>query len=158
MLTHCDDSRSPVDAHDHGAEVAAKHGIARSPRWPEVVRAHLSIQPVCVACARKGARVEVHHVFPFHLCIALGRPDLELDERNLITLCADSDEHGAGDHHLLLGHFDDWESVNARVRMESATAFHGWSAEQLRANEAWRNSRRTGPRILGRWARGIGAR
>jgi hypothetical protein len=31
----------------------------------------------------------VHHIFPFHYCIALGRPDLELDDRNLITLCED---------------------------------------------------------------------
>ena len=30
--------------------------------------------------------MQVHHVFPFHSCIALGLPDLELDLRNLITL------------------------------------------------------------------------
>jgi len=44
-------------------------------------------------CCKPGtntrAGLQVHHIFPFHYCIALGRPDLELDDRNLITLCED---------------------------------------------------------------------
>ena len=122
---------------DHGAEVAAKLGIARSGEWSHVEKLHLLKQPHCVACARPRGRVEVHHIFPFHLCVRLGRPDLELDPRNLVTLCAESSSAGAGDHHLLLGHFDDYESMNLGVRREAAHDFHGWLARRIRADLRW---------------------
>ena len=63
----------PALSGDHGARVAASYGIARSTQWPEVCRAHLAKQPACVACSRPGARVEVHHVVPFHFCVCLRR-------------------------------------------------------------------------------------
>jgi hypothetical protein len=134
---------------DHGALLAARCGIHRSPKWKEVKRAHLAKHPQCVACVHPGARVDVHHVFPFHLCILVGRPDLELDERNLVTLCAESNEHGAGDHHLLLGHFDDWDSMNVHVRREAEHAFHGMSAVQIRASAVWRDLAGGRPQHLG---------
>jgi hypothetical protein len=74
---------------DHGARVAASFEIECSGHWPEVVRRHLAREPHCVSCRPNGRKlgpVQVHHIFPFHYCIALGRADLELDERNLITL------------------------------------------------------------------------
>ncbi|HEY1959995.1 MAG TPA: hypothetical protein VGH28_30510 [Polyangiaceae bacterium] len=123
---------------DHGTLVAERYGVTRSTKWPSVERAHLARSPECVACRRPGARVAVHHIFPFHICVLLGRPDLELDTRNLITLCAESDERGAGDHHLLIGHFDDWESMNVHVGADARERFHGMTAVQLRASEAWR--------------------
>ena len=132
-------SRLPRDAHDHGACIAKDHGMERSPRWPAVERAHLAKHPVCAACLRGGANVDVHHILPFRVCIALGRPDLELDERNVITLCAESDERGAGNHHLLLGHLDDWSSMNVEVAAQAARRFHGFDAEKLRACEAWQD-------------------
>jgi 5-methylcytosine-specific restriction enzyme A len=110
---------------------AGQHGIARSDKWPAVERAHLEKHPQCVACVSPGAVVAVHHVMPFHICIALGRPDLELDERNLITLCAG----GEGEHHLLLGHSDDWDSMNLSVRHDARGVFHGKSAKEIPA--AW---------------------
>ncbi|MGH7286092.1 MAG: hypothetical protein ACRELY_31610 [Polyangiaceae bacterium] len=131
--------RLPRDAHDQGARIAESHGMARSPRWPAVERAHLAKHPVCAACLRGGAKVDVHHILPFHICIALGRPDLELDERNLITLCAQSDARGAGNHHLLLGHLDDWSSMNLDVAAQAARRFHGLDQEKLRACKAWRS-------------------
>lgn len=117
-----------VDTHEDD------HGIARSDKWPAVERAHLAKHPQCAACVRIGAPVAVHHVMPFHICIRLGRPDLELDERNLITLCAG----GEGEHHLLLGHLDDWESMNLNVRRDARMVFHGMSARAIRANAEWR--------------------
>ena len=122
---------------DHGAQVAAKLGIARSGEWSRVEKLHLATQPHCIACARPRGRVEVHHVFPFHFCVRLGRPDLELDPRNLVTLCAESGGDEAGDHHLLLGHFDDYESMNLGVRREAAHDFHGWLARSIRADLRW---------------------
>ncbi len=125
---------------ERGTLIAERYGVTRSAEWPEVVRAHLTRKPACVACRHPGARVEVHHVFPFHFCVRLGRPDLEVDERNLVTLCAESDARGAGNHHLLLGHFDDYESMNLHVRSEASHAFHAMSAVELRASEAWRRA------------------
>ena len=130
---------------DPGGEVAERYDIVRSSKWPSVERAHLAKQPQCVACRHPGARVAVHHVFPFHLCVALGRRDLELDERNLVTLCAESAERGAGNHHLLIGHFDDYESMNVRARHEAEHQFHGMTAVQLRASARWRELARHRP-------------
>lgn len=112
---------------DRGAEVAQKYGRARSPEWPEVAREHLLHQPACAACGYQGQGIQVHHIRPFHLF-----PQLELDPTNLITLC----EVKGRDHHLLLGHLDDWESYNLNVR-EDVSRFHNEKAKQIRANPAW---------------------
>lgn len=56
-------------------------GVKRSPKWPTVRRAHLKREPVCQLCGCTiKARLNVHHVVPFHLA-----PDMELLEDNLIT-------------------------------------------------------------------------
>jgi len=90
--------------------------------------------------------LEVHHIFPLHFCVALGRPDLELDERNLMTLCADKN---AGNHHLLVGHFDDYESMNLHARNEAVHMFHGLSATQILANIDWHHRAPKRPKHLG---------
>jgi hypothetical protein len=79
----------------------------------------------------------VHHIFPFHLCIALGRPDLELDPRNLVTLCQSESGRRTEDHHLLLGHLDDFESANLDVVADAQLLFHAMSAQQIRADPRW---------------------
>lgn len=112
---------------DHGWEVAHKHGRERSPEWPRVEQEHLLHEPACVACGYRGQGLQVHHIKPFHLY-----PELELDPRNLITLC----EVKGRDHHLLLGHLDDWESYNPKVRTD-VQRFHKENARQIRANPAW---------------------
>jgi hypothetical protein len=133
---------------DPGASVALRYDITRSSKWPHVERAHLAKQPHCVACRApmKGVRVEVHHIFPVHFCVALGRADLELDERNLVTLCT---AQTAGNHHLLVGHFDDYESMNLHARNEAEHMFHGLTARQLLANIEWRHRAPKRPAHLG---------
>ncbi len=66
-------------------------------------------------------------LWQFHL-----HPNLELDPRNLITLC----ELPGRDHHLLIGHLDEWESYNVNVR-DDAKRYYGKSADQIRANATW---------------------
>src|SRR5262249_40052921 len=98
---------------DHGELEAAKFDIRRSPEWPKVEKAHLAKQAHCICCRpgyKSEAGLQVHHIFPFHYCIALGRPDLELDDRNLITLCENEKSEPGEDHHLLVGHLDDFQS------------------------------------------------
>lgn len=79
---------------------------ARSPHWGTVRAKHLLAQPECQVCDT-CLGVEVHHIQPFHL-----HPELELDERNLISLCLP--------HHLLAGHLMRWKSFNPDCRADVA--------------------------------------
>jgi len=112
---------------DYGAHVARQNGHERSPQWQRVRREHLLREPACVACGRKGRGLQVHHIKPFHL-----HPRLELDPRNLITLC----EGRGRDHHLLLGHLSSWESYNEHVR-DDARRFYRKTGAQIRADSHW---------------------
>ena len=83
-------------------------GAKRSGSWPATEAGHLRKHPTCAACGRADDP-EVHHIIPFHL-----RPDLELDEKNLITLC------GKRGCHFLFGHLLSWLSYNAHVVIDAA--------------------------------------
>ena len=120
--------RSPVHPEDAGG---ARHGIQRSPAWPHAEKLHLQLQPTCVCCKpgmHPNAGVQVHHIFPFHYVIALGRPDLELDQRNLITLCENEEGKPGENHHLLVGHLDSFQSSNLSVVEHAEKTFFGNSA------------------------------
>lgn len=122
---------------DRGQEEAIRTiGRARSSRWPAVEKAFRKIHPQCVCCVVPNTQhVQIHHRFPFHYCVALGRPDLELDARNLITLC-EWPSHPSPDHHLIIGHLDDFRSSNLDVA-EDAVTFRGMSAKQIRGDARW---------------------
>jgi hypothetical protein len=125
---------------DHDAIHAEEHGVRRSPRWPAVERAFLKAKPWCECCGRDKVLprgVQVHHCFPFHFAILLGRPDLELDPRNLIGLCETEKGIILPCHHVLLGHLDLFKSYNAHVREDAAHRYHGWSAAQIKACPVW---------------------
>jgi hypothetical protein len=123
--------------HDHGAEEAKRTiGNARSSHWPTVEKAFRKLHPQCVCCVvRSTKHVQIHHRFPFHYCVALGRPDLELDMRNLITLC-EWPSHPSPDHHLLVGHLDSFKSSNLHVA-EDALTFRGMSAAEIQKDPRW---------------------
>lgn len=112
---------------DHGQHVAKLHGHTRSPMWGSVEKAHRLIEPRCVVCGYKGSKIQVHHIKPFHL-----HPLLELDPKNLITLC----EAKGREHHLLIGHLDNWESYNEHVR-EDVKRFRNKTEKQIRADLHW---------------------
>lgn len=83
-------------------------GQPRSGSWPRVRREHLQREPACAACGR-SKDLEVHHIVPFHQ-----RPELELEESNLITLCGDP-------CHLVFGHLLDYRRrANQHVREDAA--------------------------------------
>lgn len=112
----------------------------RSPEWSKVERAHLTKFPRCACCApgtNLKAGLQVHHKFPFHYCVALGRPDLELDERNLITLCEDEAGKPGQNHHLLIGHVDSFQSSNLDVEEDATRTFHGMTADAIKADARW---------------------
>lgn len=67
-------------------------------------------------------------------------PDLELDERNLISLCETEDDRPSEDHHLLVGHFDDFKSSKLDVVKDASVTFFGSSGAEVRASEAWKRN------------------
>lgn len=107
-------------------------GYRRSEKWEEVRKTYLAEFPKCSMCEVTGA-VEAHHIYPFHICIELGRPDLELDKRNLVTLC---EGEGSNEHHFLIGHLGGWESFNTILRAD-LKVFKGTTQDEIRQDRLW---------------------
>lgn len=87
----------------------------RSGHWQKVRAEHLAKHPACEVCGHDGEKVNVHHIRPFHL-----HPDLELDPKNLITLCEDE---GFVNCHLFIGHLGNFKGWNPAV-IADAAQFH----------------------------------
>ena len=120
--------------------IQRKFGLERSPAWPKVEKTFQAAHPRCAACGATGL-LNVHHIFPFHYVVLVGRPDLELDPRNLLTLCIGPD----CEHHVLLGHLDDYESYNPKV-LRFVQALAGKSNRQIRADAAWQQAHAAKPK------------
>lgn len=88
------------------------HDHKRSTEWPRVRAEHLKKYPVCEACGQND-KLQVHHVLPFHL-----DPKLELDPKNLITLCTDGPCHI--NCHFIWGHLGNTKCNNPNVREDAA--------------------------------------
>jgi hypothetical protein len=109
--------------------------LKRSPHWPKARKAFLALHPKCYACGSTGSP-NVHHMYPFHFVVLCGRPDLELDPRNYITLCTLKDN----EHHVLLGHLDDYESYNPDVKTFVKT-YHGKDSAFIRQDAKFLNAK-----------------
>lgn len=112
-----------------GPAVPARNHL-RNPLWPERERAFLNRNPACAVCGLEGP-VVAHHILPVPYCLAVGRPDLELDERNLIPLCHATPRASCEDHHLYVGHLGDYHSFNLRVREDATGRFKGTRRSRL---------------------------
>lgn len=76
-------------------------GAIRSSQW-EIVRSEfIKKNPICSICGSRKD-LNVHHIQPFHII-----PTLELDPKNLITLCHP--------HHLYFAHFGNWKLWNVSI-------------------------------------------
>lgn len=84
-------------------------GVPRDGRWAAVRQNYVKRHPTCAACGGRS-EVEVHHVVPVSWP---GGKELELEERNFVSLCRV--------HHLWVGHLGSWESRNPDVREDAAT-------------------------------------
>ena len=135
---------SPIGITDPGAIVAGE--IPRSGQWPAVENAHLQQHPACAACGLGQPRqgLQVHHMLPFHFCVKLGRPELELDERNLMTLCDET----INNHHLLLGHLGDFQSYNPNVKADVAGPLSKLGDDQIDADPSWQAEMQRRPPFL----------
>ena len=79
----------------------------RSSQWSTVRKNFLKNNCTCAVCGG-NKKLEVHHKKPFH-----AHPELELDPKNLITLC-ESKSNGVTCH-LLFGHLGNYRSINPAV-------------------------------------------
>lgn len=103
----------------------APKGAKRSSKWRKIRATHIAKYPYCAICGRKS-KVEVHHKVPFHIA-----PDMELDPKNLTTLC-ENKKNGISCH-LLVGHLGNFTRVNEAVDIDIIT----W---RMKLNVFWRNS------------------
>ena len=120
---------------DNGAEEAKRHGVERSSHWTTVEKAHKIMEPFCKACGQANRHsIQVHHKFPFHYAVALGRPDLELDHRNLISLCETTENNPSPNHHLRIGHLGDFKEGNLLVEEDSTKTFFQLDEKTIEEN------------------------
>ena len=106
--------------------------VVRDPKWTDVRNKYISTHNKCVVCGATQD-LQIHHIFPVSYIRALGRPELELDVRNFMTLC----ESPNANHHLLIGHLDLWESVNLAVNVD-ADKYKNLNAASLKQNVHWK--------------------
>ena len=87
--------------------------VTRSSGWRKVRKKHIEENPICAACGRDDG-LEVHHIQDFST-----NPELELDPKNLVTLC----DKGMRCH-LTFGHLGNWKSINPDVSEDSKWFLH----------------------------------
>ena len=117
----------------------------RSPRWEEARREFVRQHPQCEVCAcTASGELNVHHIIPFDVAASGGRPDLELDPRNMITLC-----EGTQDHHLVVGHLGDSQSYNRHVRNDARRLdCTGQPSQKIRRAAWWIEAHEDRPKNL----------
>lgn len=88
----------------HSKVREARKESSRSPKWSSVRDEHLTANPACEACG--GTKnLQVHHKKPFS-----DFPELELDPKNLVTLCM-----GPLECHLRIGHGGSFRHYNPNL-------------------------------------------
>jgi hypothetical protein len=122
--------------------IRQKFNLVRSTAWPDVAKDFRIAHPYCAACGGTE-QLNIHHKFPFHYVVLCQRPDLELDPRNLLTLCV----HHDCEHHVLIGHLDDYESYNPCV-LEFVKEYSGLTGQQIRDDAAWQKAAASKPKHL----------
>ena len=83
----------------------------RSYKWNKVRKDHLAQNPNCAVCSG-SKKIEVHHIKPFN-----AYPKLELDTKNLITLC--ENKSNGVNCHLFFGHLGNYKTINTKVIEDS---------------------------------------
>jgi|DEB19_MinimDraft_3_1074340.scaffolds.fasta_scaffold03516_4 hypothetical protein len=90
----------------------------RSPKWKSVRDQFVKDNPFCSGCGVRHS-LEVHHIEPFHI-----RPDLELNEQNLIVFCRDCHWH--------IGHLRDWSLSNRFARDDAKVYFERFTGARVK--------------------------
>ena len=86
----------------HYLNLIAPDGASLNWNWQRCRKDFLKkVGKVCVCC-NATKKIEVHHILPRHI-----RPDLAVDQTNLIALCKDC--------HFHIGHLNSYFTYNAAV-------------------------------------------
>lgn len=142
-----------------GTEPAEEQGLRRNSKWATKVKWFKRANPDCLYCGEEPGilGLQVHHVIPFHECILAGRPDLEMDDRNLVCLCQNGvitlkpgevgdakSETGkpvkfirTKNHHVTCGHLGDFKSYNPTV-FKDVKAWYGLTEAEIKATKAYK--------------------
>lgn len=120
-------------------------GLPRSPHWAIVSREFRAKHPNCERCGSSD-QINIHHNYPFHIVVMSGRADLELDERNLHSLCTKTNM----ECHLLCGHLDDYRSYNPELETD-VEKFKGLDADQTKAATSWLVEKANRPKPWNEW-------
>lgn len=119
-------ARQAQPTHSHAMAPAFEdHELPRSGRWPAVRAKHLTAHPACEVCGRTSG-VQVHHCWPFR-----ERPELELAEGNLITVCGPDGCNA----HFWLAHSGRWKGWNPHIREDAVWMKHRWDESKRLAKE-----------------------
>lgn len=134
------DKMTPELINDPGLTIALFHGIRRSGHWSTIEKNHLKKQPSCIVCGvgphtKPGVKLQVHHKYPFHFVSSVGRPDLELDERNLYTMCMEEER----ECHLVIGHLGSFLSYNPRLEY-FVSLCRGLLIHQIKSMREWNDA------------------
>lgn len=95
--------RNPISI---ACKFIAELTVPRSPKWRTVEKHHIATEGWCRKCG-STKDLQVHHCIPFH-----HDPTLELDPKDLLTLC----ETSGVECHLKHGHLGNWKQFNPNVR------------------------------------------
>ncbi len=139
---------------DHGELTSILHGAGpRSPHFERIKNEYLRVHPNCEADAKEyfgRVCVQVHHIFAFHVCILLGRPDLELDPCNFLGLCENEPGKPCENHHVLLGHLGDFQVNNDSVLADIKT-YQGMTHQFILASGPFASRMLTRPKPFPDW-------
>lgn len=108
--------------------MSAASRVLRGPQWDTVERKYLLKHPCCAVCGISACERNVHHKLPVSYLAVIDRMDLELDERNLITLCSVR----PGNHHCDVGHLSWFSSFNPWL-MTTVKMCKNMQSEEIRA-------------------------
>jgi hypothetical protein len=112
------------------ASILEKHELKRSYKWPSFRKKIIKERGGVCELSGATSDLEAHHIFPFHLCVLLGRPELELDKRNIIILSG-----GPINYHLLLGHLNSFQSYNASIM--NMQEYGDSTAQEIKTHKEW---------------------
>lgn len=90
--------------------IQKENGKKRSSKWP-AFRKKFLLNKICAVCGGT-AKLEAHHLKPFHL-----HPELELCADNLIPLCENKKD--GVNCHLFIGHLGCFKAINPDCETDS---------------------------------------
>jgi len=144
-----------VSVLDNGAQVAEEHGAGpRSSHWDSVKKAFLKKHGnFCDACKAEDKGkfgLQVHHIHAYHIGVLLGRPDTELDERNFSVLCETDHNTVAPNHHLIIGHQNNFKRNNENL-LEDIKKYKGIDGHAILTEATFVNNMKNASKEFPQW-------